>query len=117
MPKKSATTPNTAAKNAAAAAKPAVLVKSGDERNEKIKELVKLAQEQGYLTYDDINDALPDSVMTAEELDAILILLRGMDIEIIEASGSTGSNRRRRSRKRRNPPSGSTSSMTRSACI
>ncbi len=85
MPKKSATTPNTAAKNAAAA-KPAVLVKSGDERNEKIKELVKLAQEQGYLTYDDINDALPDSVMTAEELDAILILLRGMDIEIIEAS-------------------------------
>ncbi|MFA5189351.1 MAG: RNA polymerase sigma factor RpoD [Verrucomicrobiia bacterium] len=80
MPKKSATTPDTAAK-------PAVPAKfDREERNEKIKELVKLAQEQGYLTYDDINDALPDTVTTAEELDAILILLRGMDIEIIEAS-------------------------------
>ncbi|MBM3889807.1 MAG: RNA polymerase sigma factor RpoD [Verrucomicrobia bacterium] len=57
-----------------------------EERNEKIKELVKLAQEQGYLTYDDINDALPESVITPEEMDAILILLRGMDIEIIDAS-------------------------------
>jgi RNA polymerase primary sigma factor len=80
MPKKSATTPETAAKNAV----PGKIDR--DERNEKIKELVKLAQEQGYLTYDDINDALPDNIMTAEELDAILILLRGMDIEIIEAS-------------------------------
>src|SRR5437867_13414716 len=34
---------------------------------EKVKELVRLAQEQGYLTYNDINDALPDSIVTAEE--------------------------------------------------
>ena len=27
---------------------------------EKVKELLRLAQEQGYLTYNDINDALPD---------------------------------------------------------
>ena len=84
MPKKSATAPTTAAKNTTTAAAPVKFDR--EERNEKIKELVKLAQEQGYLTYDDINDALPDSVMSAEELDAILILLRGMDIEIIEAS-------------------------------
>src|SRR5689334_15934072 len=32
------------------------------ELAEKIKELVRLAQEQGYLTYGDINDALPDSL-------------------------------------------------------
>src|SRR2546423_7476568 len=30
------------------------------ELTEKVKELVRLAQEQGYLTYGDINDALPD---------------------------------------------------------
>jgi len=27
---------------------------------EKIKELVRLAQEQGYLTYNDVNEVLPD---------------------------------------------------------
>jgi hypothetical protein len=32
---------------------------SGVDLTEKIKELVRLAQEQGYLTYNDINDALP----------------------------------------------------------
>src|SRR5215831_302982 len=44
----------------------------GDASNldlsEKIKELVRLAQEQGYLTYGDINDALPDGAITPEQL-------------------------------------------------
>ncbi len=57
-----------------------------EERNEKIKGLLKLAQEQGYLTYDDINDALPENVTSPEKLDGILIRLRGMDVEVIEAS-------------------------------
>jgi len=57
-----------------------------EERNTKIKELLKLAGEQGYLTYDDINEALPESVLSPEEFDSILILLRGMDIEVIDDS-------------------------------
>ena len=56
------------------------------ERTLKIKELIKLAKEQGYLTYGDVNDILPDKLVAAEELDSILVLLRGMDIEIIDAS-------------------------------
>jgi RNA polymerase primary sigma factor len=57
-----------------------------EERNEKIKELIKLAKEQGYLTYGDVNDILPENILSPDALDAILILLRGMDIEIIDAS-------------------------------
>ncbi len=55
-------------------------------RNQKIKDLVSLASEQGYLTYDDINEALPESAVSPEDLDNILILLRGMEIEVIDAS-------------------------------
>ncbi len=51
---------------------------------EKIKELVRLAQEQGYLTYGDINDTLPDSLVSAEELDEIYIKLRNLDVEIVD---------------------------------
>jgi RNA polymerase primary sigma factor len=51
---------------------------------EKVKELVRLAQEQGYLTYGDINDALPDSVITAEELDDVYTKLRGLEVEIVD---------------------------------
>jgi RNA polymerase primary sigma factor len=56
-----------------------------EARKEKIRELIKLAEAQGYLTFDDINERLPDSVINAEELEQYLDLLRGMDIEIIES--------------------------------
>ncbi len=57
---------------------------SGIDLTEKIKELVRLAQEQGYLTYTDINDALPDNVVTAEDLDEIYIKLRNLEVEIVD---------------------------------
>ncbi len=52
----------------------------------RIRELIKLAKEQGYLTFDDLNEALPAEVTDADELDAILTRLRRMEINIIEAS-------------------------------
>jgi RNA polymerase primary sigma factor len=52
---------------------------------EKVKELLRLSQDQGYLTYDDINDALPDDFVTPEILDAIYSKLRGFEVEIVEA--------------------------------
>jgi RNA polymerase primary sigma factor len=60
--------------------------RNGAEVQIRIRELIKLAKEQGYLTFDDLNDALPEGVAGADELDAILIRLRRMEIDIIEAS-------------------------------
>ncbi len=57
---------------------------SGVDITEKIKELVRIAQEQGYLTYGDINDALPDNVVTPEDLDEIYIKLRNLEIDIVD---------------------------------
>jgi RNA polymerase sigma factor, sigma-70 family len=51
---------------------------------EKIKELVRLAQEQGYLTYNDINEILPDSMVSPEELDDVYIKLRNLEVEIVD---------------------------------
>ena len=57
-----------------------------DDLQARIRDLTKLAKEQGYITFDDLNDALPEAVTDAEELDAILAQLRRMEIDIIEAS-------------------------------
>ncbi len=57
---------------------------SGVDITEKIKELVRLAQEQGYLTYGDITDALPENLVTAEDLDEIYIKLRNLEIDIVD---------------------------------
>src|ERR1051325_6572122 len=51
---------------------------------EKIKELVRLAQEQGYLTYNDVNDALPDTLINGEELDEVYVKLRNLEVEIVD---------------------------------
>jgi RNA polymerase primary sigma factor len=56
---------------------------SGLDLTEKVKELVRLAQEQGYLTYGDINDALPDGV-TPEDMDDIYSKLRNLEIDIVD---------------------------------
>ena len=54
------------------------------EFSEKIKDLVRLAQEQGRLTYGDISDALPESAIEPEKLDQIFAKLRSLDIEIVD---------------------------------
>ena len=59
---------------------------TGGDIQGRIRELIKLAKEQGYLTFDDLNEALPAEVTDADELDAILTRLRRMEIDIIEAS-------------------------------
>ena len=57
---------------------------SGVDITEKIRELVRLAQEQGYLTYGDITDALPDNLVTPEDLDEIYTKLRNLEIDIVD---------------------------------
>lgn len=51
---------------------------------EKVKELIRLAQEQGHLTYSDINDALPENLISPDDLDEIFSKLRGLEIEIVD---------------------------------
>jgi RNA polymerase primary sigma factor len=54
------------------------------ELAEKIKELVRLSQEQGYLTYNDINESLPDNISAPQEIEEIIIQLRNLEIEIVD---------------------------------
>src|SRR5262245_33988037 len=54
--------------------------------NEKIKELIRLAKEQGHLTFDDLNEILGDGIATPEELDLVHTKLRNLDIEVLDAS-------------------------------
>jgi RNA polymerase primary sigma factor len=48
---------------------------------EVIKTLIEMAREQGHLTYDDINDVLPDGV-SPDDLDTLYTKLQGVGIEV-----------------------------------
>ena len=51
---------------------------------EKIKELIALARDQGYLTYSDIESALPEKFVSSEDMDEVFSKLRSLDIDIVE---------------------------------
>jgi RNA polymerase primary sigma factor len=53
---------------------------------EKVRDLIKLAKEQGYVTYDDLDEALPESVNDPDSMESVITQLRAVEIEIIDSS-------------------------------
>ena len=62
-------------------------MESNTEINTKeLGHLVELGRSQGYLTYDQVSQYLPDEASSAEKLDEMLVVLDRAGIEIVEAS-------------------------------
>ncbi len=59
---------------------------SNPQHQQKIEELVAIAKEQGYLTYEEINEVLPMTFDSPEQIDQVLIYLSGMDIQVLNQS-------------------------------
>ena len=55
------------------------------ENNQDVQKLVSLGKSKGYLTYDDVNSALPDEMESSEDIDQVFDLLDGKDIKIVES--------------------------------
>jgi RNA polymerase primary sigma factor len=56
------------------------------EVQSKIREIVRLAKEQSYITYDDLNEALPGDIISPDLVEEIILRLRNLEIDIIDAS-------------------------------
>jgi RNA polymerase primary sigma factor len=55
-----------------------------EERNDRIKDLMALAAEHGFLTFEDINEAFPEDLVSVEDIEKIVGLLQSMEIDIIK---------------------------------
>ena len=53
---------------------------------EDLKRLISMGKEKGYLTYDEVNDALPDELVDSEKLDDMMMIFDEMDIAIVDTS-------------------------------
>ena len=56
------------------------------EQQSEIKALISKGLEQGYLTYAEINDHLPDDIVDAEQIEDIMAVLKGVGIEVHDAA-------------------------------
>src|SRR5580692_6342391 len=56
------------------------------QHQQKVDELIAVAKEQGFITYEEINEILPMSFDSADQIDQVLIHLSGMDIQVLNQS-------------------------------
>ena len=59
-------------------------IKSKDITKKTMDKLISKGKKLGFLTYDEINKALPDDTLSLEQIDETLIMLNDLDIEIID---------------------------------
>ena len=69
---------------AEAALDPAAVAMDAEARRSRLKTLIILGKERGYLTYAEINDHLPDDVQNSEQIDGIIGMINDMGIQVYE---------------------------------
>ncbi len=55
-----------------------------DERRIRLKNLIVLGKERGYLTYAEINDHLPDDMLDAEQIEGVIAMINDMGISVYD---------------------------------
>ena len=55
-----------------------------ETRKTRLKTLIKLGKERGFLTYAEVNDLLPDDVVDAEEIESIISTFTDMGIQVYD---------------------------------
>ena len=53
---------------------------------EKVKQLISMGKEKGYLTYDEVNDLLPPDIVSSDQIDDLMMMFGEMEIEVVDAA-------------------------------
>ncbi len=60
--------------------------KGKNRERKEVQGLLERGRSKGFLTYDEVNDALPPEMVTSEQIDDLMVLLGGEDIEVVDAA-------------------------------
>ncbi len=58
----------------------------GQKNQSRIKDLINRGREQGYLTYDEVNDHLPDDISDPDQVEDIIQMINDMGIRVYETA-------------------------------
>jgi RNA polymerase primary sigma factor len=59
---------------------------SEEPRLEELDRLISMGKQKGFLTYDEVNDALPSDIVSLDQLDDIMMMFGSMDIEVVDSA-------------------------------
>jgi len=61
---------------------------SEEPKLEELDRLITIGKQKGFLTYDEVNDALPSDIVSLDQLDDIMMMFGAMDIEVVDSAKS-----------------------------
>ncbi|MBD3427261.1 MAG: RNA polymerase sigma factor RpoD [Candidatus Omnitrophica bacterium] len=50
-----------------------------------VRKLIRVGKDKGYVSYDEVNDILPDDVVSSDEIDEVITALHSADIKVVES--------------------------------
>jgi RNA polymerase primary sigma factor len=59
---------------------------SDEPKLEELDRLITMGKQKGFLTYDEVNDALPSAIVSLDQLDDIMMMFGAMDIEVVDSA-------------------------------
>src|SRR5574337_2007256 len=59
-----------------------------EPKMDELDKLISMGKQKGFLTYDEVNDALPSDIVSLDQLDDIMMMFGAMDIEVVDSSKS-----------------------------
>jgi RNA polymerase primary sigma factor len=59
---------------------------SEEPKLEELDRLITIGKQKGFLTYDEVNDALPSDIVSLDQLDDIMMMFGAMDIEVVDSA-------------------------------
>ncbi|PYM20378.1 MAG: RNA polymerase sigma factor RpoD [Candidatus Rokuibacteriota bacterium] len=59
---------------------------SDEPKLEELDRLISRGKQKGFLTYDEVNDALPSDMVSLDQLDDIMMMFGAMDIEVVDSA-------------------------------
>src|SRR5438876_8197987 len=59
---------------------------SEEPKLEELDRLITKGKQKGFLTYDEVNDALPSDIVSLDQLDDIMMMFGAMDIEVVDSA-------------------------------
>src|SRR5262249_12662151 len=54
------------------------------------QKLISMGKQKGYVTYDEVNDAMPDEIVSSDQIDDWLSTLGDEGIEVVDGQGAGG---------------------------
>ncbi len=64
---------------------------SGNSQQSRLKDLIARGKEQGYLTYSEVNDHLPEDIADPDQVEDIIRMINDMGIQVVEVAPDSDS--------------------------